>query len=200
MDQQLILQYFETYLEQYLSTVRHLPLAGLARATALLEDARRHGRQVFLCGNGGSAATASHLANDLGKGASLLRAHRFRVLALTDNVSWMTALANDLDYSQVFVEQLRNFAEPGDILIAFSGSGESANVLCAVEWANRNGLVTIGFTGRRASRLAAMAQLPLQADSDHMGRIEDAHFLMQHLLGYFLMEQVHDPEANVRAD
>ncbi|GAB4133824.1 MAG: SIS domain-containing protein [Acidobacteriota bacterium] len=197
MDATSVSRYLESYLAQCLETLRHLPLEGVARAIALLEEAREKGRRIFICGNGGSAATASHFANDLGKGASLHRARRFKVLALTDNVSWMTALANDLDFSQVFVEQLRNFAEPGDVLMAFSGSGQSPNVLRAVEWANAHGLVTIGFTGGRpGNRLAALSQLSLQVQSEHMGRIEDAHFLMQHLIGYYLMEQLHDTPEN----
>jgi D-sedoheptulose 7-phosphate isomerase len=191
-----IKQYLESYLEQCLETLRALPLDGLTEAIQIIEQARLQGRRLFICGNGGSAATASHLANDLGKGASLHRARRFKVLALTDNVPWMTALANDLHYSEVFVEQLKNFAEPGDILIAFSGSGESPNVIRAVEWANRNGLVTIGLSGGKPNRLATLSRVSLQARSDHMGRIEDAHFLMQHLIGYFLMEQIHDPEPS----
>jgi D-sedoheptulose 7-phosphate isomerase len=197
MDPTAVNRYLQSYLSQCLETLRNLPLEGVARAIALLEEARENGRRVFICGNGGSAATASHFANDLGKGASLHRARRFKVLALTDNVSWMTALANDLDFSQVFVEQLRNFAEPGDLLLAFSGSGQSPNVLRAVEWANAHGLITIGFSGGRPNnRLAALSQLSLQVHSEHMGRIEDAHFLMQHLIGYYLMEQLHDtPET-----
>ncbi len=196
MDPNSVNTYLHVYLSQSLETLRELPLDGVARTIALLEEARQAGRHIFVCGNGGSAATASHFANDLGKGASLHRSRRFKVLALTDNVSWLTALANDLDYSQVFVEQLRNFAEPGDLLLAFSGSGQSPNVLRAVEWANANGLITIGFSGGRPNRLAALSQVSLQVRSEHMGRIEEAHFLMQHLIGYYLMEQVHDaPET-----
>jgi D-sedoheptulose 7-phosphate isomerase len=113
---------------------------------------------------------------------------RFRALALTDNLPWITALANDNDYSSIFVEQLKNFAEPQDLLIAFSGSGNSPNVIKAVNWANQNGLVTVGLTGRREGELGRIAQHPVFAESQHMGRIEEAHFLMQHLVAYYFME------------
>ena len=109
-------------------------------------------------------------------------------MALTDNVSWITALANDLDYSQIFVEQLRNFADPGDVLLAFSSSGASKNVLEAVAWAREHGLTTVGFCSRRGGPLAELAEHAIVVDSAHVGRIEDCHFLIQHLIGYYFME------------
>jgi len=110
------------------------------------------------------------------------------VLALTDNVSWITALANDTDYAQIFVEQLKNYASPDDILISFSGSGNSPNVLEAVQWANENSLVTVGVTGRPGGKLGEMARYPIFVESSHMGHIEEGHFLIQHLVGYYFME------------
>ena len=110
------------------------------------------------------------------------------MLALTDNVSWITALANDTDYSQIFVEQLKNYASPDDILIAFSCSGNSPNVLEAVQWANENSLVTVGVTGRPGGKLGEMAGYPIFVESSHMGHIEEGHFLIQHLVGYYFME------------
>jgi D-sedoheptulose 7-phosphate isomerase len=189
-----VLNYLEAYRKETLSVLERIPLEGVASLVGLLEEANREGRQVFLCGNGGSAATASHLANDLGKGASGHRKRRFRVLSLTDNVPWMTAVANDLDYSQIFVEQLRNFARPGDLLICFSGSGESENVLEAVRWANENDVVTIGFCGAPGGRLAEMARHVVRVETGHMGRIEESHFFLQHLLGYYFMETP-DPKS-----
>jgi D-sedoheptulose 7-phosphate isomerase len=183
-----ILTYLEAYRRETLSLLEGIPLGPIASLIELLEQANRDGRQIFLCGNGGSAATASHLANDLGKGASGHRSRRFRVLSLTDNVPWMTAVANDLDYSRIFVEQLRNFARPGDLLLCFSGSGESENVLEAVRWANENDLATIGFCGSPGGRLARLARHVVRVETGHMGRIEESHFFLQHLLGYYFME------------
>ncbi len=180
--------FLQAYLDETIKAAGRLPLDKVARVVEILEGANCQGRHVFICGNGGSAATASHFANDLGKGACLTRKRRFRVIALTDNISWITALANDLDYSQIFVEQLRNFADPGDVLLAFSGSGASKNVLEAVRWARANGLTTVGFCSSRGGQLADLVEHAVVVDSAHMGRIEDCHFLIQHLIGYYFME------------
>lgn len=175
-------------------------LADLQRALSLIDertvnefievfrDARDNGKTVFICGNGGSAATASHFANDLGKGGHAFSDRRFRVIALTDNVPWMTALANDVSYESVFVEQLKNFAQPGDVLFAMSGSGNSPNVLRAVEYANSVGCVTIGISAFGGGKLAQLAQKSLVAAAHHMGRAEDVHTVVMHLVVYFFME------------
>lgn len=181
-------RYLEDYLNETIKTAGHLPLDEVANVVRILEEANAQGRHVFICGNGGSAATASHFANDLGKGACLTRKRRFKVIALTDNIPWITALANDLDYSKIFVEQLQNFADPGDVLIAFSGSGASSNVLEAVRWAREHGLTTIGFCSSLRGKLAELAEHTIVVESSHMGRIEDCHFLAQHLIGYYFME------------
>ncbi|GAB4249650.1 MAG: SIS domain-containing protein [Acidobacteriota bacterium] len=184
-----IMGFLESYLARTTAALHRLPLPRIARVIELLGEARREGRNIFVCGNGGSAATSSHFANDLGKGASVGREVRFRALSLTDNLPWITSLANDLAYDQIFVEQLRNFASPGDLLLVFSGSGNSQNVLEAVRWAREAGLLTIGFTGRTGGKLVSAVDLCVQVDSDHMGIIEDGHFVIQHLIGYFFMEQ-----------
>lgn len=183
-----IAQYIKEYKERSLKALESISEAEVASLGRLLEAAISENKQVFLCGNGGSAATATHFANDLGKGASLGRRKRFRVVSLTDNVAWITALANDTDYSKIFVEQLRNYAQPGDLLIAFSGSGNSPNVVEAIDWALREGVHTVGITGRPGGKLAELAELVLRVDSSHMGHIEEGHFLIQHLLGYYFME------------
>jgi len=182
------LDYLKAYQASALSALERISPAQVAGLIALLESARGGGKQIFLCGNGGSASTASHLANDLGKGASCGRKGRFRVLSLTDNVAWITALANDTDYSEIFVEQLKNYAGPEDLLVAFSGSGNSPNVLRAVDWANQNQLVTVGVTGRPGGKLAETAQHGVFVESSHMGHIEEGHFLIQHLVGYYFIE------------
>ncbi len=182
------LDYLKSYKEKSLAALDKIAENDVAQLIELLSAAREAGRQIFLCGNGGSAATASHFANDLGKGASWGHEKRFRVLALTDNVSWMTALANDTDYSQIFVEQLKNYARPEDLLITFSGSGNSPNVLEVVQWANQNSMLTVGITGRPGGKLGEVARYPVFVESSHMGHIEEGHFLIQHLVGYYFME------------
>lgn len=180
-------QYLENFKQETAAVVEKISEADIASVIEVLDQARREHKQIFVIGNGGSAATATHFANDLGKGAANLQP-RFRVLSLTDNVAWLTALANDLDYSRIFVEQLKNYAQPGDLLVAFSGSGNSPNVVSAVEWANGNGCVTIGLTGRPGGRLAQLSRVKLQIESSHMAHIEEGHFVIQHLIAYYFME------------
>lgn len=180
-------QFVREYKKRSLEVLEAIPEDALVELIELLAETNARRNRIFLCGNGGSASTASHWANDLGKGASLGAEIRFRVLALTDNVPWVTALANDCDYSSIFVEQLRNWAEPDDILIAISGSGNSPNVIKAVSWANQNGLITVGLTGRPGGELGKIARYPVFAESHHMGRIEEAHFAIQHLISYYFM-------------
>lgn len=180
--------YIRFYKAQALATMDAIPEEQIATLIELLTQIRREGRQIFVCGNGGSAASASHLANDLGKGASVGRDLRFRVLSLTDNIPWITALANDASYAEIFVDQLRNFARPGDLFLAFSGSGNSPNIIQAIEWAEEKGLLTVGVTGKQGGRLGQIARYPIFVESSHMGHIEEAHFLILHLVSYYFME------------
>ena len=145
-----------------------------------------HGRTVFLCGNGGSGSNASHFCEDLGKGTLRRedfdndRKKRLRVLSLTDNTPYLLAWGNDEGFDRVFVEQLKNLARPGDLLIAISGSGNSPNVLRAVEWANRNGLKTFGCTGFGGGKLRTLAQQGLHVPLDDMGIVESIHLTVFH--------------------
>ena len=183
------MEHIRDYLKDLNAAIAALDLEAVKAVREMVEAARDQGGQVFLCGNGGSAATASHTANDLGKGASYGHPNRFRVISLTDNVSWMTALANDINYEAIFAEQLRNLGQPGDLLIAISGSGNSQNVLNAVEVAREKGMKTIGWTGFDGGRLAGMVDRAIVVDSHHMGRVEDVHLILAHLICYYFMEQ-----------
>jgi D-sedoheptulose 7-phosphate isomerase len=145
-----------------------------------------HDRTVFLCGNGGSGSNSSHFCEDLGK-CTLRREDfdndakkRLRVLSLTDNTPYILAWANDEGFERVFVEQLKNLARPGDLLIAISGSGNSPNVLRAVEWANQNGLKTFGCTGFSGGKLRTMARRGLHVPLDDMGIVESIHLAAFH--------------------
>lgn len=172
-------------LQHELDRVDQAALGALADA---LFEAWQQARFVFICGNGGSATTASHLAEDLGKGS--LRPQdlqddskrRLKVMSLTDNVGWLTAIGNDLGYDQVFVQQLMHFGTPGDLLIAISGSGNSPNVLAAVQWANQRGLRTFGLTGFSGGKLKAMQQAGLHVPLDDMGMVESVHVCVIHWL------------------
>ena len=177
------------YKTELLKAIEALPLEKIARAIEILAQARAENRRIFLCGNGGSASTASHFATDLVKGASYGRESRFRVMALTDSLPTITAYSNDVSYECVFVEQLKNFAEAGDVVVAFSGSGNSPNVLRAMEYANSIGCKTIALTGRDGGKLGPMANLNIHVPAPHMGRIEDAHHIVCHMICYYFMEQ-----------
>jgi D-sedoheptulose 7-phosphate isomerase len=140
------------------------------------------GRFVYVIGNGGSGANASHLCEDLGKGTALPddNAKRLKILSLTDNTSYILAWANDTSYERIFVEQLRNLGEPGDLLIAISGSGNSPNILRAVEWANTHGIETFGITGYSGGALRHIANKNFHVDLNDMGVVETLHMVAFH--------------------
>jgi D-sedoheptulose 7-phosphate isomerase len=164
---------------QSLQQLPHEPLQAIA--DALWHTYERDGT-IIVCGNGGSAATASHFACDLTKWTIKPGARRVRALALTDNVPVMTAFSNDQGYVDVFVEQLMTHYRPGDLLFAISGSGNSPNVLEAVSWANAQGAVTIGLTGFDGGKLARLAQISLHSATYHMPAVEDVHSAVCHSL------------------
>jgi D-sedoheptulose 7-phosphate isomerase len=172
----------EEYLDQMCRILQDLPQAEVARTIDILARARREGKQIFLMGNGGSAANASHFANDLAKGTIQEGKPRFKVIALTDNIPIIMALANDWGYDRVFVEQLDPLAQPGDVVIAFSGSGNSVNVLKALDLARERGLTTIGFTGRDGGRMKDKVEVCIHVPSDRMGQIEGVHLVLTHLI------------------
>jgi len=178
----------ELYKAELLKAIQAIPLDQVSAAIDWFKNARAAGRQIFVCGNGGSASAASHFACDMGKGASYGRPSRFRILALTDSLPVITAYANDVSYDAVFVEQLKNFAQPGDLVVGISGSGNSPNVVRALEYGNAAGCRTIALTGRDGGRLGPLAQLNIQVHVPHMGRIEDAHLIVLHMICYYFMD------------
>jgi D-sedoheptulose 7-phosphate isomerase len=181
-----------TYCEQYrtelLGVIESLDLSQVEQATAWLRQARDENRQVFTCGNGGSASTASHFVTDLVKGASYGRDRRFRIQALTDSLSTITAYANDVSFDAIFAEQLKNHAAPGDLVLCISGSGNSPNVLAAAQTARQLGCRIIALTGRDGGKLAPLADLNIAVGHPHMGRIEDAHLIVCHMIAYGFMD------------
>lgn len=177
-----------TYGNQLIQTIQTIDSAKVSQAIEWFREARNQGKAIFVAGNGGSAATASHFVCDMIKGASLGRPSRFRIQALHDNMPALTAYANDIHYQDAAVEQLKNFASPGDIYMAISGSGNSANVIRAMDYANASGLRTIALTGRDGGKLGPLAQLNIQVPEQHMGRIEDAHHIICHMMCYSFID------------
>ena len=182
------MSFVDQYKASALQTINQIDTEGVERAIQWFEEARAAARGIFVCGNGGSASTASHFACDMVKGASYDREHRFRILALTDSLPTITAYSNDVHYDCIFVEQLKNFAQPGDLVMCISGSGNSSNVVRAIEYANSIGCRTIALTGRDGGRLGPLAQLNIQVPAPHMGRIEEAHMVICHMIAYRFME------------
>lgn len=178
----------EDYLSRFDETLAALSQDDVARAGAWLLETWRSGAKVLVCGNGGSAATAAHVVNDLGKLTITDGWPRFRAVSLCDNVPLMTAWANDAAYDEVFLRPLESWAEDGDVLLAISTSGSSPNVLAAAREASRRGLRTIAFVGDRGGRLATLADLAIRIPSDQIGRQEDGHMVLNHILANVLRD------------
>jgi D-sedoheptulose 7-phosphate isomerase len=178
------------YLEEVQATLGALPLEHIRNAVDLLLSANYAGSTVFIMGNGGSAATASHFACDLAKGTITPGRPRFRVTALTDNVPLMTAWSNDVSYDDVFADQLSGLIRRADVVVAISGSGNSANILRAVEVALRMGGITIGLSGFDGGQLSTMVDVPVVVPCDCMEQIEDVHVVLCHLMCTVLRERM----------
>lgn len=174
------------YLERCTAEFSKLDLCQSEQLAEEIYRAYEDGRFVFICGNGGSGSNSSHLCEDLGKSTldpkdfTNDNVKRLKVLSLTDNTPYILAWGNDEGFDRVFVEQLKNFASPDDVLIAISGSGNSPNILNAVEWANDNGLRTWGITGYTGGKLQEIGQNNLHVPLDDMGMVESIHLLLFH--------------------
>jgi D-sedoheptulose 7-phosphate isomerase len=186
------------FAKDYLSGLKdildRLPLKPIDEIIHAIEQARDEGRQIFVIGNGGSAATASHMMNDLCKGTLGHKGDapwpRLRVIALTDNVSLMTAWANDTDFNHIFSEPLKNLAQRQDVLVAISASGNSPNIIAAVEAAKQIGMTVLGLTGFTGGKLAKMADVSLVVPSDGYGPVEDVHMILDHIITSYLYEKL----------
>lgn len=170
------------YVTELKETLDHLPWDAIQDVVGILHCARLSDRQVFILGNGGSAATASHFACDLGKGTILPDRPRFRAIALTDNMPLFSAYANDYGYEHVFAEQLAGLVRSGDVVIGISGSGNSANVLHAIKLARSAQAVTIGFAGFDGGKLRDLADICIHVPSNCMEQVEDIHLMLGHLI------------------
>ncbi|MGV3532831.1 MAG: D-sedoheptulose-7-phosphate isomerase [Chthoniobacteraceae bacterium] len=180
--------WIQNYLDAQRRTVEALPVDQIAAAIETIREAWRHDRQIFAIGNGGSAANCSHFSTDLGKCSSDATGHPFRVLSLTDNTAWITALGNDYAYEDVFVRQLRSYGQLGDVLIGVSVSGNSPNCVKAFEWAKERGMRTIALVGGKRGRLAEIAEQVIVVDDTHYGRVEDAQMHLLHMFCYAFVE------------
>jgi D-sedoheptulose 7-phosphate isomerase len=170
------------YLIEMQSTLSNLPIDMIERVVGLLREARSQKKRVFLFGNGGSAATASHLACDLAKGTSTNGKPRLRAIALTDNMPLISAWANDSSYENIFAQQLQDHVEPGDVVIGISGSGKSVNVLNGIKVARSAGAITIGFTGLGGGDLKDLVDLCIVVPDNSIDQVEDVHLMLGHVI------------------
>jgi D-sedoheptulose 7-phosphate isomerase len=180
----------DSYLDELEVVVRNISRNQVRAVVDVLFEAWHSRRTVFLIGNGGSAATASHMMNDLNKYTVVGNLPRFRSIALTDNVPLMTAVGNDMSYADVFIEPLKNLLQPQDILIAISASGNSPNVVKAVEYAKQSGATVIGLCGSPGGMLARLADVAVTIPSNRIGQQEDGHMILDHVISAALRERI----------
>lgn len=184
----------DDYAGELKAALSSLDKEKLQKAFDMLMKAYKKDKRVFVLGNGGSASTASHMASDLGKG-TLARVYdkgerRLRIMSLTDNVSLLTAYANDLGFEDIFVQQLRNLVEKGDLVVVLSGSGNSLNVINAVRYAKSRGAKTVGLLGfKTGGKLAKLVDCAIIVQSNHYGPIEDVHLAINHILTSWFAEE-----------
>lgn len=185
---------FNLYKEYLNKSIDSVDVKQIENFINVLIDAFKNEKTIFIIGNGGSAASASHMAQDLSKGTRLAlgQKKRFKALSLTDNTAFITALGNDDGYDTIFEQQLINFAKPGDIVLAISGSGNSPNIIKAIEWANENGLTTIGVTGFDGGKLRKINHHSLHVPLNDMCTAESVHSLLFHYIIIELQNRVRE--------
>jgi D-sedoheptulose 7-phosphate isomerase len=179
-----------SYLEELSATIQKLPLPSINDLVRVFLEAYDTGRTIFLFGNGGSAALASHMTCDLGKGAAPTAGKRLRAVALTDNVALITAWANDTQYANIFAEQLENLLRPGDVACAISGSGNSPNILAALNFARQAGATTAGITGFQGGKMQPLCDVCVVVPSENMQIIEDLHLSIAHSVFRVLRHEI----------
>jgi D-sedoheptulose 7-phosphate isomerase len=189
--------YVAAYREELVKAWQRLDGAAIDRAAAVLVGAIRAGRIIYSCGNGGSAAISNHLLCDMLKGVQTDTNLRPKVVSLASHLELITAIANDISYDEVFAYQLRTMAVPGDVLITISSSGNSENIVRAIEWARENGVASIAMTGFSGGRSANLAEVNLHVEAENYGIVEDIHQSLMHCLAQYLRQR-EMPEGLIR--
>ena len=183
----------DNYFDLLKQSVDGLDRNAIISFVDLLLEARKNGNNIYIMGNGGSASTASHFTCDFNKGLSYKKDIRFKMICLNDNIATMLAYSNDLGYENVFVEQLKNFLKKDDVVIGISGSGNSKNILNAIEYANELGAKTVGLTGFDGGKLKDIVDISIHADINNMQVAEDVHMTICHML-YSVMSPILETE------
>ena len=172
----------KNYYNNLSNAINKISVDEIENCAKVLIKAHKNNNNIFICGNGGSASTASHFACDINKGVSYGLEKRFKIIPLTDNFATITAYSNDLNYEMIFVEQIKNFFQEKDVLIAISGSGNSKNVIKAVEFVNQNNGISIGWTGYDGGKLKEITNFSINANYNDMQICEDIHMSLVHVL------------------
>jgi len=170
------------YLFRLGQVLERLNIKEITHVLTILEKAYQEGHTIFTMGNGGSGTTASHMVCDFNNGASAGRTKKFRVMCLNDNMPTVSAVANDVSYDAVFEEQLKNWLQPEDVVMGISVSGNSKNIIRAIEYANKKGAITIGFCGFDGGQLRKKAKYCIHIKTDDMKIAEDVHSVIGHLM------------------
>lgn len=182
----------ETWIQKYITSqkinLENFPETEVTKLIETFRKANIEGRQIFVFGNGGSAANASHFITDLGKSVAGERIRKFKCRAMNESDAWMTAIGNDFSYAELFCKQLENFAVPGDLVLLMSVSGTSPNIIKAVEWSKANGLYVVALVGQKETPLYSMADQVIPIHDNHYGRVEDLHMLICHVVAYAFIE------------
>jgi D-sedoheptulose 7-phosphate isomerase len=196
------MEYIQNYISTLQQTMNQLPQPLISEVIHVLQRARMQGNQVFIMGNGGSASTASHFVCDLAKNTRSEKLPHFRAIGLTDNMEIFSAYANDEGYESVFSQQLVNLIRPEDIVIAISASGNSKNVINAVEEARKYAATTIGFTGFDGGRLGQIVDINIHVNSSIIEHVEDIHLMLEHMIVRTIKDQpfigINMPDASAK--
>ena len=180
--------YLQKYIEDQKAATDSIPIEDVAALIEKFREALQEDRQIFVFGNGGSGANASHFVTDLGKSSSDKTYRRFRCICLNDNTSWITAIGNDYKFEDIFRRQLENYAKPGDLVMALSVSGSSPNLVSAIKWCKENNVNTVALIGGKKGALASIADQVIVIGSEHYGRVEDAQMNICHMICYAFVE------------
>ena len=181
--------FVQNYINEQRNALESIPVAEVEKLIATFQTALKEDRQIFVFGNGGSASNASHFVTDLGKSSSDSVYRRFRCLSLNENLSWITAIGNDYAYEDIYLRQLQNYARAGDIVFTLSVSGNSPNLVKALDWCNMNNIYSIALTGAKRGRLADIADQVITINSTHYGRVEDCQMHICHMICYAFIEE-----------
>ena len=181
--------YLENYISEHKSALESIPVESVESIIDDFRKALKEDRQIFVFGNGGSASNASHFITDLGKSSSDKTYRRFRCLSLNENLSWITAIGNDYAYEDIYLRQLENYVRPGDIVMVMSVSGNSPNLVKAIEYCKKQNVYTIALTGAKKGLLAELADKVIVINSTHYGRVEDCHMHICHMICYAFVER-----------